>query len=127
MKKLSLILLLFWCLSLTACSKDSQANAFLKEYAAVSSQVAEKLEDGDVGDARKVYESKKASLNAKWKPVRSAMSFQISAETKKRIDTEPEKNMTKLADAAKKAIEKKPDERKKVEALVMEFSDIFKR
>jgi hypothetical protein len=127
MKKLSLILLLILCLSLTSCSKDAQANAFMKEYASVTAQITEKLEEGDVDEAREIFESRKDVLNAKWDAVKRAMSFQISKETKKRMNTEPEKNITALTEAAGKAIEKHPNDRKKVEALVFDLANVVRR
>lgn len=127
MKKLTLILLLIWSLSLTGCSKDAQANAFMKEYAAVVAEVTAKLEEGKPDEARQIFESKKSALNAKWDAVKTSQSFQLSAETKKRINSEPEKNMAELTEAANKAIKKNPNSEAKIQALVLEFANVFRR
>src|SRR4051812_114213 len=99
MKKLILILLLIWPLSLTGCSKDAQVNAFMKEYASVTSQVAAKLDEGKTDEAREIFEAKKDSLKAKWDAARTGLPFQYGAETKKRMKTDPEENMTELTEA----------------------------
>ncbi len=127
MKKLSLILLLFWSIGLTGCSRDAQANAFLKEYASVTADVAAKLEAGQPDEARAVYESRKAGLNAKWQAVKYAMPFQLSAETKKRINAEPQQAMVELSEAANKAIKANPNSEAKVQALVLELANVFKQ
>ncbi|MBS1793559.1 MAG: hypothetical protein JSS81_06875 [Acidobacteria bacterium] len=127
MKKLSLILLLFWSVGLTGCSRDAQANAFLKEYASVTADVGAKLEAGQPDEARAVYESRKAALNAKWQAVKYAMPFQLSAETKKRINAEPQQNMVELSEAANKAIKANPNSEAKVQALVLELANVFKQ
>ena len=127
MKKLSLILLLFWCLSLTACSKDAQANAFMKEYASVTSQLAKKLEAGQIDEARAIFDERKPALNAKWDAVKRAMGFQLSAETKKRMNKEPEEDMKEVTAAAETAIKNDPKSRKKIEALVLDLANVFRR
>jgi Tfp pilus assembly protein PilP len=127
MKKLALILILISCLSLTGCGRDAEANAFMKEYAAVTADVAAKLEDGKIDEAREAFDSKKASLDAKWDAVKQALPFQLTAETKKRMNTEPEKNMTDLAEAGNKAIKKNPNSEAKVQALVLELANVFRR
>lgn len=127
MKKLILILLLTWCLSLTACSKDTEANAFMKEYASVTTQIAAKLEAGNIDEAQEIFDAKKDSLNGKWDAVKRAMGFQLSTETKKRMNSEPEKNMTDLSEAANKAIKKNPKSEAQVQALVLELANVFRR
>jgi len=127
MKKLILILVLFSCLSLTSCSKDSQANSFMKEYAAVSDQIAKKLEDGDTDGAREIFENKKDSLNAKWQKVKTGLPFQYSAETKKRMKTEPEENISEVVEAANNAIKKNPNDEAKIQALVLDLANVFRQ
>lgn len=127
MKKLTLILLLFFIVSQTACSKDAQANAFLKQYDEVISEIAEKLEEGKIDEAQKVFDENEKSLNAKFDDVKRSLSIRFSAETKKRINTEPQKNMTALAETANKAIKKNPQNEAKIQALVLDIANVVRR
>ena len=127
MKKLTLILLLFFIVSQTACSKDAQANAFLKQYDEVISEIAEKLEEGKIDEAQKVFDENEKSLNAKFDDVKRSLSIRFSAETKKRINTEPQKNMTELAEAANKAIKKNPQDEAKIQALALDIANVVRR
>lgn len=127
MKKLLTILLLLSSICLTACSKDAQANSFMKEYAAVTRQVAAKLEAGNTDEARELFDEKKPVLKAKWDRIRTGLPFQFSAETKKRMKSEPEEEMTALAESAKKAIEKNPQDEAKIQALVLDLANVFRQ
>lgn len=127
MKNLFIILLLILCVCLTGCSKDAQANSFMKEYAAVTQQAGEKLEAGDIDGAREYFEEKKTTLKAKWDRIRTGLPFQFSAETKKRMKTEPEENMTALTEAANNAIKKNPQDEAKIQALVLDIANVFRK
>jgi len=127
MKKLTLILILICGVCLTACSKDAQTNAFMKEYSAVTAQVAEKLEEGKVDEAQDIFDAKKDSLKAKWDAARTGLPFQYSAETKKKMKTDPEKNIESVVEAANKAIKKNPKSEAKVQALVLELANVFRQ
>lgn len=127
MKKPLIILLLISCLCLAGCSKDAQANSFMKEYAAMTRAVADKLAAGDVQGARAAFEEKKQSLDAKWDKIRTGLPFQFSAETKKRMKTAPEENMTELAEAANAAIRKNPKDEARIQALVLDIANVFRK
>jgi hypothetical protein len=125
MKKLSLVLIAIFCLALAGCSKDGEINAFMSEFDAATNEVSAKLEAGDVDGAQKAFDAKKASLKSKWEEVKTARGFQVSKETQTKMEEGTKKNMTTLTNASVKAVQTKPADSGKVQALVKEFTGIF--
>ncbi len=64
-------------LFLTGCSKNAEAEAFVKENDAV---VAEILKAGTPADAKKVFDTKKEGLANAFSPLKDARGFQLSKE-----------------------------------------------
>lgn len=127
MKIPALFLLLIGCLVLTSCNKDAAINAFIKDYDSVINDVIKKLDESDVDEAVKIFESKKQSLRDKWESIKYAKSFQISDAVKKKMETVPVESMNKLGEAAEKAMRKYPDNQTKIKKLVTDISNIIRR
>lgn len=126
MKKLTLFLVLAFCLTAISCSKDAEANAFLTEFASVTTEMSQKLEAGSVDEAKKVLDGKKDALKTKFDSFKNAREVQISAETKKKLETDTMANMKKLTDASMKAMQKNPSDAVKIQALLKDLTDVIK-
>ena len=130
MKKLSVLFLVaVFCLSLVGCSKDGEITAFMTEWETVTNEIAQKLETGDVDGAQTAFNAKKDSLKAKWEGVKGARGFQVSEDTKKKMEDGAKKNMSTLMGAVTKGSMKMATNKgavDKMQALMKEYTDIFK-
>ena len=128
MKKIALFLLMISCLTLIGCSKDAEINAFLTEWEAVTNEMSQKLETGNIDEARKAFDAKKESLKSKWNDIKGARGFQVSQDTKTKMEESMKKNMSTLTSAVMKGSMKATDKSdgEKMKALMTEYTDIFK-
>lgn len=127
MKKLTLILILTCSLILTGCNKDAQVSAFMKEYDSVIDEVSEKLTENGFEEARKVFDDRKVVLRDKWQAISTARSFQVSEQSQKKMNVEPEKHIEKLVEAANKAIKKNPADEAAIKDLVTDIANTVRR
>lgn len=90
MKKISLFLVVLLCIGLTGCSKDAEINAFITEFDAATKEIVAKIDANPTAagmdEAQKAFDGKKASLKAKFDGIKGAMGFQVSADTKKKLE-----------------------------------------
>jgi hypothetical protein len=100
------LLITIGCLILlvAACSKDAEINAFITEFDTATQEIVAKIDANPsaagVDDAQKAFDGKKASLKAKWDGIKGAVGFQVSADTKKKLEESVSKNMKALTDVA---------------------------
>lgn len=106
MKKLTVFLIAVFCLTLTGCSKDAEINAFITEFDAATKEIVSKIDANPsaagVADAQKAFDGKKASLKTKWDGIKDAVGFQVSADTKKKLEDSVTNNMKALMDVSMK-------------------------
>ncbi|CAN5845337.1 hypothetical protein BH20ACI4_BH20ACI4_07200 [soil metagenome] len=129
MKKLSILLIAVFALGLAGCSKDEQINAFLTEWETVTNDMSAKIEAGDVDCAKTAFDGKKESLKASWDEVKTARGFQVSEDTKKKMDESAKKNMNTLMSASMKGTMKTGGDKAesdKLQTLMKEYGEIFK-
>jgi hypothetical protein len=129
MKKVTVFLVAIFALGLAGCSKDAQINTFLTEWESVTNDMVTKIEAGDVDGARAAFEGKKESLKTSWDGVKTARGFQVSEDTKKKMEESAKKNMTNLMNATMKGTMKMAGDKTKsdkLQALMKEYSEIFK-
>lgn len=127
MKKFVSVVLFACCLLFAGCKKDAQVNDFMKDYASVIAAVSEKLDEGDFDAAREVFDARKENLRWKWDKIKYAKSFQISPETKKKMNSEPEKEIAELVKSANEAIKKNPADEEKIKDLVNDVANTVRR
>lgn len=128
MKKLTLFLVLAFCLSMVGCSKDGEINAFMAELETVTKEMSQKLENGDVDGAQTAFDAKKESLKSKWSSMKDARGFQVSEGTKKKMEEDMKKNMSTLQGAVTKGAMKIATDKAKVDkmqALLKDYATIF--
>jgi hypothetical protein len=129
MKKLSILLIAVFALGLAGCSKDAEINSFLTEWETVTNDMSAKIEAGDVDGAKTAFDGKKESLKASWDEVKTARGFQVSEDTKKKMEESTKKNMNTLMSASMKGTMKMAGDKAKsdkLQALMKEYGEIFK-
>ena len=106
MKKIALFLLVLFCISLTACSKDTEVNAFIAENHAVIEDIVKKIDanpsEAGVAEAQKSFDSKKDGLKAKWLAIKDARNAQVSSETTKKLTDSMNADVKLLTDVQQK-------------------------
>jgi len=132
MKKVTLFLMAMLSLSLAGCSKDGEINAFITEFDAATKEIVAKI-DADpsaagIDAAQKAFDGKKASLKTKWDGIKGAVGFQVSADTKKKLEDSVASNMKALMDVSTKNMMKlalDKDASKKFQALLTDYQGTF--
>ena len=109
MKKITLFLMAVCVFGLAGCSKDAEVNAFITEFDSTTKEMISKIDANPtaagIDDAQKAYDGKKVSLRAKWDVVKDAVGFQVSADTKKKLEDTVKKNMDSLVEVTTKHAE----------------------
>lgn len=132
MNKISLFLIVAFCIGLTGCSKDTEVNAFITEFDATTKEIVSKIDanpsSAGVDEAQKAFDAKKASLKAKWDAIKSARGMQVSADTKKKLEDSVSANMKSLVDVSTKNAMKlatDKDAATKFQKLMSDYSATF--
>lgn len=132
MKNLTLLCIFAFCLALTGCSKDAEINAFITEFDAATQEIVSKIDANPTAagmdDAQKAFDGKKASLKAKWDGIKGAVGFQVSADTKKKLEDSVGKNMKALMDVSTKNMMKLATDKEasaKFQALLKDYQATF--
>jgi hypothetical protein len=114
------------------CSKDAEINAFITEFDATTQEIVSKIDANPtaagIDDAQRAFDAKKASLKTKWDGIKDAVGFQVSADTKKKLEESVGRNMKSLMDvsmknAMKLAMDKNASA--KFQALLKEYQSTF--
>jgi hypothetical protein len=96
--KLMLPLALALSLMLIGCKKDTEINGVLSDFDTFTEDLVKRVDSAQtpargVEDAQKYLDEKKAELRAKWDSIKSVKNFQVSSETKKRMEDDLKKNL----------------------------------
>lgn len=127
-KKLTVFLLAVFALGLVGCSKDAQIKSFLTEWENVTKDMSAKIEAGDIDGAKAAFDAKKDSLKKNLEEIKNSKG-RTSEETKKKMEESAKKNKSNLLSATMKGIMKISGDKAKsdkLQALMEEYSDIFK-
>ncbi len=132
MKKATLFLIAMLCVSMAGCNKDSEIDAFVTEFDAVTNHITTTIDANPsaagIDEAQKAFDAKKASLKAKWDGIKDAVGMQVSADAKKRLEDSVAKNMKAIMDVSTKnmmklAIDK--DASAKFKTLLSDYNSTF--
>lgn len=132
MKKITSLIIFACFLALTGCSKDGEINAFIAEFDAATKEIVAKI-DADpsaagIDDAQKAFDAKKAILKARWDGIKGAVGFQVSADTKKKLEDSVGANMKALMDVSTKNMMKLALDKEasvKFQALLKDYQATF--
>jgi hypothetical protein len=129
MKKITVFLLAVFCLGMIGCSKDAEIEAFIKDFDAVSKEMATKIDTGGsagIDDAQKAFDAKKAALKDKFGTFKNARGMQVSEATLKKLTDSITNNGKAITDAFQKhAAEYSPEDIPKFQKLMKDYTDTF--
>lgn len=132
MNRTNIAIVLGVLLVVTGCSKDAEINAFITEFNDVTQEIVSKIDANPtaagVADAQKAFDGKKASLKAKWEGIKDAVGFQVSADTKKKLEDSVASNMKALVGVSTKHMLKlaaDKDASAKFQALLKDYQSTF--
>lgn len=128
MKKLTVFLVMAFCLSLLGCSRDGDVDAFVTELDNVTNEMAQKLEAGDIDAAQTAFSAKKDALKSKWESLKTARGFQVSEAAKKKLEEGFKKNATTLQSGVMKGsmkLAKNKGAVDKMQALMKDYMSVF--
>ncbi len=117
---------------LTGCSKDAEVNAFISEFEAATSEIVQKIESdpssAGVEAATNAFNARKPQLKSKWDEIKGAVGIQVTAETKKRLETSVANNMKELMEFSIRNSVKLSADREatiKFKQLLQDYSSTF--
>ncbi|HQZ97978.1 MAG TPA: hypothetical protein PLP21_16780 [Pyrinomonadaceae bacterium] len=132
MKNISLFLVVLFCIGLTGCSKDAEINAFITDFDAATKEIVAKIDANPTAagmdEAQKAFDGKKASLKAKFDGIKGAMGFQVSADTKKKLEESMANSGKALLDVSMKNAMKLATDKEataKFKTLLNDFQSTF--
>src|SRR5689334_25385337 len=100
-RKLLALLVVVLALSVTACKKDNQISAVIKDLDSFTNELVAKVEkspnaQSGIDEAQKFLDSKKAEMKSKLDSIKNVRGFQVSEETKKTMTDSLTKNVTSV-------------------------------
>lgn len=132
MKILMIVTLAIVSFLLTGCSKDAEVNAFISEFDAATTEIVQKIESNPssagVDAAISAFNARKPQLKSKWDEIKGAVGIQVTAETKKRLETSVANNMKALTEVSIKNAVKMSADREasaKFRGLMEDYSKTF--
>ncbi len=133
MRKVTLFLLVVFCLGLVGCSKDSEVQAFITELDATTKEMVSKIDanpsSAGIDEAQKSFEAKKASLKTKFDAFKDARGVQVSADMQKKLVDSATANGKSLSDVMTKNMSKisqDKDAMPKFQQLMKDYAETFK-
>ena len=132
-KKMFFCLLLFVCLPVAGCKKDSEINAAMNDLSVFTTELVQKVEARQgtiesVDEAQRFLDSKKEELARKLRVLKEARGFQISDATKKSMTDSITKNVSSVASLQIKYVAnsvKYPGYKSKLEKLIKDYQSII--
>lgn len=131
-RKLGMLMMAVLCLSLAGCSKDAEIDAFIADFDATTKEMVTKIDSNPtaagIDAAQQAFSAKKPGLKQKWEGIRDAVGFQVSADTKKKLEDSVAANMKALMDVSTKNMMKlasDPAAASKFQALLKDYQSTF--
>ena len=131
--KIMLPLMLAATLMLAGCNKDSQINGVLADFNSFTNELVKKVDSAEspsngVEDAQKYLDEKKSELRSKWDSIKSVKNFQVSDETKKRMEEDLKKNLLSIYGLQNKYLDQSIKDaafKAKLDKLVSDYKDLY--
>jgi hypothetical protein len=131
-RKFASLLLALTVVALAGCKKDAEINAVLADYDSFTADLVKKVDAqptvAGVDEAQKFLDSRKADLKAKWDSIKGARDFQVSGETKKKMNESITKNYTAVSGLQIKYMGKSmndPAFKSKLDKLIKDYQDLY--
>ena len=131
-RKLVALLLALAVTALAGCKKDDEINAVLADFDSFTKELVKKVDAqptaAGVDDAQKFLDSKKADLTAKWDSIKSARGFQVSDDTKKKMEESLKNNFESVVGLQVKYMSKTMSDnafKSKLDKLVKDYQALY--
>jgi hypothetical protein len=134
-KRFMTIFVLLACIAMVGCGKrDDEVNSVMKDLDTFTTEVVSKIssaKDPASGliEAQKYFDAQKADIKKKFDSIKDIRGFQISEETKKKMEDGITKNVTSIASLQitymGRAVEDKKFETS-LEKLISDYQDLLK-
>ena len=131
-RKFVALLLVLAVTALAGCKKDDEINAVLADFDSFTKELVKKVDaqptSAGVDDAQQFLDSKKADLTAKWDSIKGARGFQVSDDTKKKMEESLKNNFMSVAGLQMKYMSKSmsdPAFKTKLEKLVKDYQALY--
>ncbi len=134
-KRLIAIFVLLVCIATVGCSKrDDEINAVMKDLDSFTTEMVSKIsatKDKATGlaEAQKYFDAKKADIKKKFDAIKDVRGFQISEETKKKMEDAITKNVTSIASLQITYMSQTMEDKKfsvNLEKLISDYQDLLK-
>jgi hypothetical protein len=126
-------LLLAAALVLTGCKRDAEIKTVLADFNTFTGELVGKVDSAPsprsgLDAAQKYLDEKKPELRAKWNSIKSVKNFQVSSETKKRMEDDLKKNLLSVYGLQTKYLDesiKDPDFKARMDKLVNDYKELY--
>ena len=132
MKIFTSLLFVVLAMSLIGCSKEKEFTAFTSELDAVTKEVAAKIDSNPtaagITEAQSLFDSKKAGLKSKWEVIKGLRDYQVSFDSKRKLQASVKDGKDVMNAACDKAIANAGgdmDVRNKADALMTAYEEFF--
>jgi hypothetical protein len=120
-------------LLLAGCKKDAEINSVLADFNSFTEELVKKVDSAQspssgVEDAQKYLDQKKSELRAKWDSIKRIKNFQVSDETKKRMEDDLKKNIMSVYGLQTRYIDESIKDaafKSKLDKLINDYKDLY--
>jgi len=131
--KLMLPLMLSATLILTGCKKDAEINSVLTDFDSFTQELVKRVDTAQtpargVEDAQKYLDEKKGELRSKWDSIKTVKNFQVSSETKKRMEEDLKKNLMSVYGLQSRYIDQSIKDaafKTKLDKLINDYKNLY--
>jgi hypothetical protein len=115
-------------LGAVACSKDAEVLGFVVDFDSFSNEIVKRVKEANdpsagVDDAQAYLDSKKAEIKTKLAGIKQVRSFQLSEDTRKKIEASFKKNAEAVAGLMRMATDH--GFQAKLEKLVKSYQEVL--
>jgi hypothetical protein len=120
-------------LMLVGCKKDAEINSVLADFDSFTQELVKRVESAQtpasgVDAAQKYLEEKRAELRSKWDSIKKVKNFQVSDETKKRMEEDLKKNLMSVYGLQSKYIDQSIKDatfKTKLDKLISDYKNLY--
>lgn len=117
MKRRLVLLLILFAALLTGCSKDKEVDKFIGDLDTFSEELVKKADSDGIDAAQKHFDDKSPDLKKTYAEVAQYRGFQVSEDTKSKLEESVTKNTTSVMKLKIKFMTKPKAEQDKVDKL----------
>lgn len=131
--KMILPLALAACLALAGCKKDAEIQSVLADFDSFTQELVKRVDSAEspragVDSAQQYLDGKRAELRARWESIKSVKNFQVSDETRKRMEEDLKKNMLSIYGLQSRYMNesiKDPGFKARLDKLIEDYKNLY--